>query len=132
MRSRKVGIPVVSLIGYLSLLHISLKLYAHCTSKGDAYVLELRARLYGFSRWLSDRSCFPNVRWGNTKIKILYGIGHCISEAKALLLYAIFDDSEERWEVPSMRQVKKVWIAPYSHIRCSIPITENKKVLHSG
>jgi hypothetical protein len=47
---------------------------------------------------------------------MLYGVGNIRADAKALLLYVIFDEREEKWEVPSMGQMKKVWIAPCIHI----------------
>ena len=95
MRSSRVSIQVVSPIGNLCLLHILLKLYAHCTSREDAYTLELSDSLYGVYSWLSDRSSFTNVRWGNTKRKILSGVGNIRADAKALPLYVLFDDREE-------------------------------------
>ena len=77
------------------MLHISLKLYAHCTS----------------------------VRSGNTKGKILSGVGNIKADAKALPLYFIFDDREGKWEVQSMWQMKKVWIAPCSYSQYAAFIT---------
>jgi hypothetical protein len=113
------------------MLYISLKLYAHCTSRGDAYVLELSDRLSGFIDGCQADPASPMFAGVIQKEKILYGVGSTRTDAKALLLYVIFDDREGKWEIPSMWQVNKVWIAPCSHIRRSIPNTENKKVLHS-
>jgi hypothetical protein len=57
---------------------------------------------------LSDRSSFTNVRRGNTKRKILSGVGNLRADAKALPLDVIFNDREEKWEVPNIWQMKKV------------------------
>jgi hypothetical protein len=41
---------VVSDTGNLCLRHMLLKAYAHCTSRGDAYTLEIGDSLYGVCR----------------------------------------------------------------------------------
>ncbi len=95
-------------------------------------MLEPSDRLYGVLAGCQTDPASPMFAGVIKKEKILYGAANTRVNAKALLLYVIFDDREEKWEVPSMCQVKTVWIASWSHIRRSILITENKKVLHSG